>query len=83
MFFFFENWKLYGDNNRTFNALEVANELEAIVEGFKARHPDFIGLKVIYTKPNQGTVDEMAQHLITFKQLQLVNIYRKILYKNF
>ncbi|CAD6992435.1 unnamed protein product [Ceratitis capitata] len=60
---------LYGDNNRTFNALEVANELEGIVEGFKARHPDFIGLKVIYTKPNQATVDEMAQHLITFKQL--------------
>ncbi|XP_053947221.1 adenosine deaminase 2 [Anastrepha ludens] len=60
---------LYGDNNRTFNALEVANEMEAIVEGFKARHPDFVGLKVIYTKPNQASVDEMAQHLTTFKQL--------------
>ncbi|XP_037951951.1 adenosine deaminase 2-like isoform X1 [Teleopsis dalmanni] len=61
---------LYGDNNHTYNTLEVANELERIVEGFKARHPDFVGVKIIYSKPNKATVDEMAQRFVTFKQLQ-------------
>ncbi|XP_013118640.1 adenosine deaminase 2 isoform X2 [Stomoxys calcitrans] len=60
---------LYGDNNRTFNSLEVATELEKIVESFKVKHPDFLGLKIIYAKRNKGTVDEMAQRIMTFKQL--------------
>ncbi|KAI8130214.1 Adenosine deaminase CECR1 [Lucilia cuprina] len=60
---------LYGDNNVTFNSLEVANELEKIVESFKVKHPDFMGMKIIYAKRNKATVDEMTQRLTTFKQL--------------
>uniref|UniRef100_A0A1A9WDK1 Adenosine deaminase n=1 Tax=Glossina brevipalpis TaxID=37001 RepID=A0A1A9WDK1_9MUSC len=59
----------YGDDNKTYNSLEVANELEKIVESFKVKHPDFLGLKVIYAKRNKATVDEMAQRITTFKQL--------------
>lgn len=62
--------QLYGDNNITFNSFEVANELEKIVESFKARHPDFMGMKIIYAKRNKGTVDEISQRLTTFRQLQ-------------
>ncbi|KAM7360518.1 adenosine deaminase-related growth factor D isoform 2-T2 [Cochliomyia hominivorax] len=60
---------LYGDNNVTFNSLEVANELEKIVESFKVKHPDFMGMKIIYAKRNKATVDEMTQRITTFKQL--------------
>ncbi|XP_022232675.1 adenosine deaminase 2 [Drosophila obscura] len=60
---------LYDDNNRTLSTLEVANELERIVEEFKAKHHDFVGLKVIYAKRNRATEEEMSRRITTFKQL--------------
>ncbi|XP_030369997.1 adenosine deaminase 2 [Scaptodrosophila lebanonensis] len=60
---------LYDETNRTYNTLEVANELERIVEEFKAKHSDFVGLKVIYAKRNRASEDEMAKRIVTFKQL--------------
>ncbi|EDX13038.1 adenosine deaminase 2 [Drosophila simulans] len=60
---------LYDDNNRTLSTLEVANELERIVEEFKAKHHDFIGVKVIYAKRNRASEEEMLRRITTFKQL--------------
>lgn len=62
--------QLYDDNNRTLSTLEVANELERIVEEFKAKHHDFIGVKVIYAKRNRASEEEMLRRITTFKQLQ-------------
>ncbi|EDW14736.1 adenosine deaminase 2 [Drosophila mojavensis] len=60
---------LYDDNNRTYSSLDVANQLERIVEEFKAKHPDFVGLKVIYAKRNRASEEKMAENIRTFKQL--------------
>ncbi|ALC46794.1 Adgf-C [Drosophila busckii] len=60
---------LYDDHNRTYSALDVANELERITEEFKAKHHDFVGLKLIYAKRNQASEAQMAERLKTFKQL--------------
>lgn len=62
--------QLYDDHNRTYSSLEVANQLERIVEEFKADHPDFVGLKVIYAKRNRASEEKMAENIRTFKQLQ-------------
>lgn len=48
----------------------MANQLERIVEEFKAHHPDFVGLKVIYAKRNRASEEKMAENIRTFKQLQ-------------
>ncbi|XP_034113495.1 adenosine deaminase 2 [Drosophila albomicans] len=60
---------LYDDNNRTYSSLDVANQLERIVEEFKAKHQDFVGLKVIYAKRNRASEEKMGHHIRTFKQL--------------
>ncbi|XP_001996022.2 adenosine deaminase 2 isoform X2 [Drosophila grimshawi] len=60
---------LYDDNNRTYSSLDVANQLERIVEEFKAKHQDFVGLKVIYAKRNRASEEKMAENIRTFKQL--------------
>lgn len=44
--------------------------MERIVEEFKAKHHDFVGLKVIYAKRNRATEEEMLRRITTFKQLQ-------------
>lgn len=62
--------QLYDDHNRTYSSLDVANLLERIVEEFKAHHPDFVGLKVIYAKRNRASEEKMAENIRTFKQLQ-------------
>lgn len=48
----------------------MANELERLSKEFRSKHPDFGGWKVIYTRSNKATVDEMAQRVNTFKELQ-------------
>jgi len=63
-------FQLYDENNRTLSTLEVANELERIVEEFKAKHHDFVGVKVIYAKRNKASEEEMLRRITTFKQLQ-------------
>ncbi|XP_055908332.1 adenosine deaminase 2 isoform X2 [Eupeodes corollae] len=61
--------ELYGDKNKTYDALEVADELEKVVNEYKDSNPDFVGMKVIYAKKNKGTVDDMTERIVRFKEL--------------
>lgn len=54
----------------TYTSLQVVEELEQLIKTFQKNNPDFIGMKVIYSKRNKVTNAEMSKRIDQFKELQ-------------
>lgn len=71
-------FQLYGDNNVTYTPLQVVEELEELIKTFKKRNPEFLGMKVIYSKRNKASNAEMSKRIEQFKELQWVLVFLNI-----
>lgn len=66
----FYQFQLYDISGRIFPAERSITELKDVVERFKQRHPDFLGIKIIVSPHRNADSDAMRKRYETFKKFQ-------------
>ncbi|XP_043465578.1 adenosine deaminase 2-like isoform X2 [Leptopilina heterotoma] len=61
---------LYELNGKTHGPIEVAKFVKDVGDRFLKEHPDFIGVKIIYSQQRHITVEKLKKHLKNFQQLK-------------
>uniref|UniRef100_A0A1A9WDL1 Adenosine deaminase n=1 Tax=Glossina brevipalpis TaxID=37001 RepID=A0A1A9WDL1_9MUSC len=62
--------ELYDGTNKKYSFDDVVKEIENVVKEFKAKHPDFIGLKIIYAILRNEKAEEIRKNFEIYKDLR-------------
>ncbi|XP_043465574.1 adenosine deaminase 2-like [Leptopilina heterotoma] len=62
--------KIYELSGKLYKPIEVAKIIKDVVDRFVEEHPDFVGVKIIYSKRRLITNEELQKYLKHFEQLK-------------